>query len=58
VRTLPQNAVVLIYLAGHGMEVKGKQYFLPADFKPEGSEGSPVHNVLTPCVSLGGYEHV
>jgi len=39
-------------------ELNEKQYFLPADFKPEGSENNPIQNVLTSCVSLGGYEHV
>jgi len=52
-RTLPQNAVVLIYLAGHGMELQGEQYFLPADFKQEAVVGNPVQNALTSCVSLG-----
>ena len=65
-RTLPQNAVVLIYLAGHGMELQGEQYFLPADYEQKGGyllpdnfeqqeqnvESNPVQNVLTSCVSI------
>jgi len=51
-KMLPQSAVVLIYLAGHGMELQGEQYFLPADFKQEGAEGNPVQNSLTSCVPL------
>ena len=32
-RTLPGNAHALVFLAGHGIELRGEQYFLTKDFK-------------------------
>jgi hypothetical protein len=31
-RTLPENALALVFLSGHGMELKGERYFVPVDY--------------------------
>jgi len=31
-RRLPENAIALVYLGGHGMELQGDRYFVPVDF--------------------------
>jgi len=53
-KTLPENAVALIYAAGHGMELRDR-YLLPIDFEAEKADENFVlfeRNVKTKSLSL------
>ena len=52
VRQLPQDAVTWIYYSGHGIEVAGKNYLIPAD-QPFGSAADILHEAVNANWVLG-----
>lgn len=38
-KALPKNSVALVYYAGHGLQIEGKNFLLPIDFLPTSANG-------------------
>lgn len=46
VGTITERSMVTLYLAGHGVQVAGRNYFLPSDAPASGDAGIPVDTML------------